>query len=386
MTLKFRTTHVLVVAGLAATALTGCLDKGGIQQQAAATPQAVQVVVQQVELSDAIIRTDAPGRATAYQTAEVRPQVSGILQKRLFEEGAMVKEGQSLYRIDPALYKAQVASAKASLLQARANLASTKADAKRSAELVKVNAVSRSADDQAQAAYKVAIANVEAAKAALATAQINLDYTEVRSPITGRVSLSEVTPGALTVVQQLDPIYVDVTQSFDELSRLREQAAKGMLKVNKDGSADVQLILDGDKTYKHLGRLTFKDALVDESTGTVRVRAVFDNPDGDLLPGMFVRARLVDGVRENVIKIDQRATMRRTTGDPYVYVVNAENKVESRDVVIGGTEGNNWIINKGLKDGDKVIVEGLQRVRPGALVQYTVAGEKPAAAPTQAAK
>ena len=396
MTLKFRTTHVLVVAGLAATALTGCLDKGGNQQQAAATPQAVQVVVQQVELSDAIIRTDAPGRATAYQTAEVRPQVSGILQKRLFEEGAMVKEGQSLYRIDPALYKAQVASAKASLLQARANLASTKADAKRSAELVKVNAVSRSANDQAQAAYKVAIANVEAAKAALATAQINLDYTEVRSPITGRVSLSEVTPGALvtanqtsrlTVVQQLDPIYVDVTQSFDELfSRLREQAAKGMLKVNKDGSADVQLILDGDKTYKHLGRLTFKDALVDESTGTVRVRAVFDNPDGDLLPGMFVRARLVDGVRENVIKIDQRATMRRTTGDPYVYVVNAENKVESRDVVIGGTEGTNWIINKGLKDGDKVIVEGLQRVRPGALVQYTVAGEKPAAAPTQAAK
>ena len=405
MTLKFRTTHVLVVAGLAATALTGCLDKGGNQQQAAATPQAVQVVVQQVELSDAIIRTDAPGRATAYQTAEVRPQVSGILQKRLFEEGAMVKEGQSLYRIDPALYKAQVASAKASLLQARANLASTKADAKRSAELVKVNAVSRSADDQAQAAYKVAIANVEAAKAALATAQINLDYTEVRSPITGRVSLSEVTPGALvtanqtsrlTVVQQLDPIYVDVTQSFDELSRLREQAAKGMLKVNKDGSADVQLILDGDKTvqlildgdktYKHLGRLTFKDALVDESTGTVRVRAVFDNPDGDLLPGMFVRARLVDGVRENVIKIDQRATMRRTTGDPYVYVVNAENKVESRDVVIGGTEGTNWIINKGLKDGDKVIVEGLQRVRPGALVQYTVAGEKPAAAPTQATK
>ena len=329
MTLKFRTTHVLVVAGLAATALTGCLDKGGNQQQAAATPQAVQVVVQQVELSDAIIRT------TAYQTAEVRPQVSGILQKRLFEEGAMVKEGQSLYRIDPALYKAQVASAKASLLQARANLASTKADAKRSAELVKVNAVSRSADDQAQAAYKVAIANVEAAKAALATAQINLDYTEVRSPITGRVSLSEVTPGALvtanqtsrlTVVQQLDPIYVDVTQSFDELSRLREQAAKGMLKVNKDGSADVQLILDGDKTYKHLGRLTFKDALVDESTGTVRVRAVFDNPDGDLLPGMFVRARLVDGVRENVIKIDQSATMRRTTGDPYVYVVNAETK------------------------------------------------------------
>lgn len=248
MALKFRTTYVLIAAGFAAASLTGCLDKGGNQQQAAAAPQAVQVVVQPVELSDAIMRTEAPGRATAYQTAEVRPQVSGILQKRLFKEGAMVKEGQSLYRIDPAIYKAQVASAKAALLQTRANLASTKADAKRSAELVKVNAVSRSANDQAQAAYKVALANVEAAKAALDTAQINLRYTEVRSPITGRVSLSEVTPGALvtanqtnrlTVVQQLDPIYVDVTQSFNELSKLREQAAAGILKVNKDGSADV---------------------------------------------------------------------------------------------------------------------------------------------------
>lgn len=390
MALKFRTTNVLMVAGLAATALTGCLDKGGNQQQAAAAPQAVQVVVQQVELSDAVIRTEAPGRATAYQVAEVRPQVSGILQKRLFEEGAMVKEGQSLYRIDPALYKAQVASAKAALLQAQANLASTKADAKRSAELVKINAVSQSANDQAQAAYKVAVANVEAAKASLDTARINLEYTEVKSPISGRVSLSEVTPGALvtanqtnrlTVVQQLDPIYVDVTQSVNELSKLREQAASGLLKVNKDGTADVQLVLDNDKIYEHLGRLTFKDALVDESTGTVRVRAVFDNPDGDLLPGMFVRARLIDGVRENVVKIDQRATMRRTTGDPYVYVVNAENKVESRDIQLGGTEGTQWIVNAGLKEGDKVIVEGLQRVRPGALVQYTLLGDKAATAP-----
>lgn len=389
MALKFRAMQALLAAGAATAVLTGCLDKGGSQKQAAAAPQAVQVVVQEVTLSDAIIRTEAPGRTTAYQVAEVRPQVSGIIQKRLFKEGAMVKEGQSLYRIDPALYKAQVESAKASLLQARANLASTKADAKRSAELVKINAVSRSANDQAQAAYKVAVANVEAAKAALDTAQINLRYTEVRSPITGRVSLSEVTPGALvtanqtarlTVVQQLDPIYVDVTQSFNELARLREQAANGTIKVNNDGSSDVQLVLDNGKIYEHLGRLTFKDALVDESTGTVRVRAVFNNPEGDLLPGMFVRARLVDGIREDVIKIDQRATMRRTTGDPYVYVVNAENKVESRDVVIGGTEGTNWIIDKGLKAGDKVIVEGLQRVAPGALVQCTVLGEQPAAA------
>lgn len=395
MTLKFRATHALLIASAAAAALTGCTDKMGQQQQkAAAAPQAVQVVVEQVELSDAVIRTEAPGRATAYQVAEVRPQVSGILQKRLFEEGAVVKQGQSLYRIDPAIYKAQLASAKAALLQANANLASAKADAKRSAELVKVNAVSRSADDQAQAAWKVAEANVAAAKAALETAQINLNYTEVRSPITGRVSLSEVTPGALvtanqtsrlTVVQQLDPIYVDVTQSYSELSRLREQAAQGTLKVNADGSADVQLVLDGNKVYKHLGRLTFKDALVDEGTGTVRVRAVFDNPEGDLMPGMFVRARLIDGVRENVIKVDQRATMRRTTGDPYVYIVNAENKVESRDIKVSGTEGGKWIVESGLKAGDKVIVEGIQRVRPGALVQIAPAAGAAAPAAAKAA-
>lgn len=396
MALKIRTTYVLAAAFVAA-ALAGCNKAGNMQQmqmQAGAAPQAVQVVVQQVELSDAIIRTEAPGRTSAYQVAEVRPQVSGILQQRLFEEGAMVKAGQSLYRIDPALYKAQVASAKAALLQARANLESTRADAKRSAELVKSNAVSRSANDQAQAAYKVAVANVEAAKAALDTAEINLVYTEVKSPITGRVSLSEVTPGALvtanqgnrlTVVQQLDPIYVDVTQSFNELQQLREQAANGQLKVNNDGSADVQLVLDNNRIYKSLGRLTFKDALVDESTGTVRVRAVFDNPDGELLPGMFVRARLINGVRENVIKVDQRATMRRPTGDPYVYVVNAENKVESRDIKVGGTEGTNWIVNSGLKAGDKVIVEGLQRVRPGALVQIQQPGTA-AAAPAPAQK
>ena len=228
----------LVVLAMAATAtvfVAGCTGKqDAMQGQAAAQARpAVSVSVQVIEYTEAIVHTELSGRITAYQTAEVRPQVSGILQKRLFEEGAEVKLGQPLYQIDPAIYEAEVASAKAALLQARATLASAQADAKRSAELVKVNAVSKSADDASQAAYKVAVANVEAAKAALTSAQINLRYTQVNSPIAGKVSLSEVTPGALvtsgqaqrlTVVQQIDPVYVDVTQSQGDISKLREQA------------------------------------------------------------------------------------------------------------------------------------------------------------------
>ncbi len=388
----------LVACAAAAAALTGCQGKKQETSQANAAPQAVLVSVQEIKLQDAVMRTDLPGRTSAYRVAEVRPQVSGIIQKRLFEEGAEVKEGQSLYQIDPAVYEANVASAKASLLQAQATLVSARADAKRSAELVKVNAVSRSSDDSAQAAYKVAVANVEAAKAALASAQIDLRYTKVTSPITGKVSLSEVTPGALvtanqaqrlTVVQQLDPIYVDVTQSYDVLAKLREQAKAGIIKTGTEGSADVQLILEGERIYSSIGKLTFQDALVDESTGTVRIRAVFPNPDRELMPGMYVRARLVDGVREKAVKLDQRATMRRSTGEPYVYVVTNDNKVESRDIVIAGADGPYWVLDKGLSEGDRVIVEGIQHVRPGTLVRCEPAGApgevKPAAAAEGAA-
>ena len=380
-------------------ALSGCQGKRqDAASTAAAAPQAVLVSVQEIKLQSVIMRTELPGRTSAYRVAEVRPQVSGIIQKRLFEEGAEVKEGQSLYQIDPAVYEANVASAKASLLQAQATLVSAQADAKRSAELVKVNAVSRSANDTAQANYKVALANVEAAKAALKAAQIDLRYTAVTSPITGKVSLSEVTPGALvtanqsqrlTVVQQLDPIYVDVTQSYDVLANLRQQAKEGVIKTGTEGSADVQLILEGDRVYDAIGKLTFQDTLVDESTGTVRIRAVFPNPDRELMPGMYVRARLVDGVREKAVKLDQRATMRRNTGEPYVYVVNRDNKVESRDIKIASAEGPYWILDSGLSEGDRVIIDGIQHVRPGSLVRCEPASapgeKKPAAQPAAAA-
>ena len=269
---------------------------------------------------------------------------------------------------------------------------STRADAKRSAQLVKINAVSKQANNAAQANYKVALANVEAARAQLDVARINLRYTEVKSPIAGKVSLSEVTPGALvtanqsarlTVVQQLDPIYVDVTQSYDKLAELRAMIQSGAMKVSEKGEADVSIVLDNGSVYQHPGKLTFQDALVDETTGSVRIRAVVPNPDHILMPGQFVRAKLTDGVREKVVLLDQRATMRHTTGAPYVYVVNKENKVEIRDIVISSAEGDRWVVEKGLNAGDKVIVLGIQKVRPGVLVAYGDPAQKPAAQPAK---
>lgn len=336
-------------------------------------------------LSDAVIRTELPGRTSAYQVAEVRPQVSGIIEKRQFEEGTEVKAGQSLYQIDPSLYRAQVNSAEAALKQAQATLAQSEADAKRSAALVRTNAVSRQADDAAQAQLKVAQANVAAARAALETARINLKYTQVKSPISGQVSLSEVTPGALvtanqaarlTVVQQLDPIYVDVTQSYDVMDQVRSKFAQGQL-TNGGTEAEVELVLDNGTVYPEKGKLTFKDALVNETTGTVRIRALFPNAERRLMPGQFVRAVINEGVRKNVIKLDQRATLRHTNGTPYVYVVTPDNKIESRDIVTSGTEGAYWLVDSGLKVGERVVVEGVLKVRPGQEVSPIAAGAQP---------
>lgn len=366
------------VGGVMAFAMTGC-NKTQPQQARGPLP----VVCQEMQYSVAVAKTQLPGRTSAYQVAEVRPQASGIILKRLFTEGSEVKEGQSLFQIDPSVYEASLQSARASLAQAEADLAVSLTDAKRSAALVKSNAVSKAADDAAQAKLKVARANVLAARAAVKTAEVNLKYTQVTSPISGQVSLSEVTPGALvgagqaarlTVVQQLDPIYVDVSQSYDEIARLKANIEKGALKDS--GDATVTLTLGDGTKYPHVGKLTFKDALVDSATGSVRIRALFPNPDRLLLPGMYVRATLVDGVRENAFKLDQRATMRRTNGAPYVYIVNKEGKVESRDIHIASTEGTNWVVDGGLNVGDKVIVEGILKVRPGAPVTPVLPGAK----------
>lgn len=375
----------MIAAAVIAVALSGCGEqKSGAGAATKAPP--TEVEVQTIALDTAIVHTDLSGRTSAYQIAEVRPQVSGIIQKRFFKEGAMVKQGEQLYQIDPALYEANVRSAKAALAQAEASLALKKANAVRSSQLLKANAVSKQSDDSTQADYRVALANVQSAQAQLATAQVNLQYTKVNSPIAGRVSLSEVTPGALvtanqtsklTSVTQLDPIYVDVTQSYDTLSRLRKELADGKLSALSDGSARVQLVLDDGTVYGVDGKLTFKDMIVEPTTGMVRLRAEFANPKGELFPGMYVRARLEEGAQHNVAKVDQRAVMHDQKGDAYVYALTADNQVQIRYVTTTGNEGTNWIVEKGLNPGDRVIVEGITRVRPGATVKPVAA--KPAA-------
>lgn len=337
----------------------------------------VEVVVVTVKLQDVRIETLLTGRTSAYNVSEVRPQVNGILQKRLFKEGEEVKAGDQLYQIDPAVYDAQLKTAEATLAQARAALVQARADAKRSSELVKINAVSKQSDDAAQAQLKSALAAVQAGEAAVLTAKINLDYTLVRSPIAGRVSRSEFTEGALlsayqtqalTTVQQLDPIYVDVTQTADDLLRIQREVASGELKTDAQGAAPVSLVLSDGTTYGQTGKLTFTDAIVDQTTGTVRLRAVFPNPDRQLLPGMFVRANLTEGVRPDGIKIHMQSVMRDLRGNPYVYVVGADNKVEQREIVVEQTMGTYWLVKSGLKAGDRVIYEGFQRTAPGAVV------------------
>lgn len=365
----------VLFTGLNPQAVIGAAEAAEAAQGQQRPP--VEVVVVTVKPQDVRINTLLTGRTSAYNVSEVRPQVNGILQKRLFKEGEEVKAGDQLYQIDPAVYDAQLKTAEATLAQARALLVQARADAKRSSELVKINAVSKQADDAAQAQLKSALASVQAGEAAVLTAKINLDYTQVRSPISGRVSRSEFTEGALltayqaqalTTVQQLDPIYVDVTQTADDLLRIQREAASGELKTDADGAAPVSLVLSDGTTYAQTGKLTFTDAIVDQTTGTVRLRAVFPNPDRQLLPGMFVRANLTEGVRPDGITVHMQSVMRDLRGRPYVYVVGADNKVEQREIEVEQTMGTYWVVKSGLKAGDRVIYEGFQRTAPGAVV------------------
>lgn len=361
----------LAMSVVAAISLAGCKEQAAAVQSG---PQEVGVVM--VETSSPIITTELSGRTSAYQVAEVRPQISGIIQKRIFTEGQMVKEGEQLYQIDPALYEAAYEEAVANYELARAN-------ARRSAQLVKVNAVSKQDNDAAQAQMKTA-------RAAMKTAKTNLDYTKVESPISGRVGRSEVTPGALvnayqtfmTTVQQLDPIYVDVRQTSSEMLRLKHEIAAGKVKANKDGAMEVTLLMEDGSVYPQKGKLTFTGEEVDEGTGMVNLRAIFPNPDGDLLPGMFVRARLEEGARPDSVVISQRCVMRDPKGQAYVYVVTPENTIEQRNVTANRVIGNNWLIESGLKAGEKVVIDGIGKVRIGAKV--TIAQPAAAAPAAQA--
>ena len=317
--------------------LTACGKQNGAGGPMQSGPPEVAVMV--VKPERVALTTELAGRTSAYLIAEVRPQVGGIIQKRLFTEGSDVKAGEVLYQIDPATYQAAYDSAKAALARAEANLIPVRLKAERYRELVKINAVSKQDYDDASAALKQAEADVEAGKAALETARINLAYTRVTAPISGRIGRSSVTdgalvtasqPAALATIQQLGSMYVDVTQSSAELLRLKQNLASGLLKSSGAAQARVKLLLEDGSAYPLPGTLKFSEVTVDQSTGSITLRAIFPNPKQTLLPGMFVRAILEEGVNEQAILVPQRGVTRNPAGNAMVMVVGAEEKVEPR--------------------------------------------------------
>jgi membrane fusion protein (multidrug efflux system) len=360
-------------------------------------PQAPQVSVVTVHRSSVPITIELPGRTSAYLVAQVRARADGIVLERKFKEGGEVKAGYRLYQIDPAPYIASLDTATASLQKAQANLASTTAQAERYKILVAANAVSKQDYDNAVATQEQAAADVATGKAAVETARINLGYTDVVSPITGRSGISLVTQGAyvqasaatlMTTVQQIDPIYVDLTQSSVEGLLLRRDVVRGRLKVNGPNQAKVTLLLEDGTEYPETGSLEFTDITVDQSTGTVTVRAIVPNPRFVLLPGMFVRARIDEGVNENAILVPEVGVTHDTKGQATALIVGPDNKVALRTLQLAGTHGNQWIVEGGLDDGEKVIVDGVQKVQPGATAQaieaQTVAAAAPSSAPSTA--
>jgi membrane fusion protein (multidrug efflux system) len=366
--------RLVVAAALAAMVVTGC----GMAKPATPASQPPQVSVVTVRRGSVQITTELPGRTSAYLVAQVRARVDGIVLKREFKEGGEVKAGQRLYQIDPAPYIAALNSATASLQKAEANLASMTAQAERYKVLVAANAVSKQDYDNAVSTQGQAAADVATGKAAVAMAQINLGYTNVMSPITGRSGLSLVTEGAyvqasaatlMTTVQQIDPVYVDLTQSSVEGLQLRRDIASGQLKLTGPDQAKVTLALEDGTQYREPGTLQFTDITVDEGTGSVTVRAIFPNPRFVLLPGMFVRARIEEGVNENAILVPQVGVTHDPKGQATALVVGADNKVTVHTLQLRGTSGNQWIVEGGLNDGDRVIVAGVQKVQPGAVVQ-----------------
>lgn len=347
-------------------------------RQAEGPPPPVEVSVVTLAPRAVNIINELPGRTTAYRVAEVRPQVSGIVQKRLFREGGDVRAGEPLFQIDPASYRAALGSAQAALERAEARLVSAKLLEERYAPLIAANAVSKQENDDAIAARAAAEADVASAKAQLETARINVVYTQVRAPISGRIGRAMVTEGALVTseqedpiaqVQQLDPIYVDITQSSTEMLRLQRQLTSGELSRDEKNQAEVALTLEDGTEYTERGRLQFAEVSVDPGTGSVVLRAEFPNPRRELLPGMFVRARLTQGTRSAALLVPQRGVSRNQRGEATVMIVGEDNKVSERVVVADRVIADDWLITKGLEPGERVVVDGLQRIRPGAVVR-----------------
>ena len=378
--------------------LAGCNDS---QSAINTAPKDPEVGVVTLAPQSTTLKSELAGRTAAQMVAQIRPQVGGIVQKRAFTEGAMVKAGELLYQIDPASYQSAQASAKATLARAEATASAARLKAKRQADLFAIEAISQQDNEDAQTALQQAEADVASARAALETASINLERTRIVSPIAGRVEASTVTPGALvtanqetalTTVQQLDPIYVDIPQSSLEVLQLRKALSSGALK-SEGNAARIQLVLEDGSTYAHEGKLQFAGVTVNTTTGAVTLRALVPNPERLLMPGMYVRARLDKGTDPEALLVPQPGIGRDNTGKATALVVNAENKVEQRKVEVSEAIGTNWRVTDGLKAGERVIIEGSGKVRPGQSVRVVdvqpvavnAVSAVPAAAPTTVA-
>ena len=364
-------------------------------KEAPRAPQPPEVSVVTVRKASVPVSTDLPGRTSAYLVAQVRARVDGIVLKREFKEGADVKSGQRLYQIDPAPFRAALDSALGTLQKSQANLVAQNALEERFKQLVAGNAVSKQDYDNAVSTKGQAAADVVFGKAAVQTAKINLGYTDVVAPITGRVGLSIITEGAfvqasaatlMTTIQQIDPIYVDLNQSSVQGLQLRRDMASGKVKVNGPDQAKVTVFLEDGTQYPVQGALQFSDITVDQNTGSVTVRAIVPNPNSVLLPGMFVRARVDEGVDDNALLVPQTAVTHNPQGQATTLVVGADNKVALRTIQATRTVGANWVVDGGLKEGEKVIVSGVQKVQPGALVRAVeTTPQQAASAQTQSA-
>jgi membrane fusion protein, multidrug efflux system len=382
---KYVVSAGLIAAGLA---LSACKSK------VSAPPPAgvAEVAIVTVAPERTVLTTELPGRTSAYLVAEIRPQVSGLIQSRLFREGANVKAGDLLYQIDPAPYqaalnqaRAALATAEADLVTAEANIPAIRSRAERLKGLVAIHAVSQQDYDDASAALRQSEANlaarrasVEISRAAVESARINLAYTPLNAPISGRIGISNVTVGAMAtayqptpmaVVQQLDPIYVDVVQASAELLRLRQRLASGNLTQRGAFQSRVKLLLEDKTPYPLTGAMQFRDVTVDPTTGSVTLRLVFPNPNNVLLPGMFVRAIVQEGVNEQALLVPQQGVTRDVKGIPVAWIVNKDEKVEQRVLELDRAIGDKWLVTGGLAAGDRLIVEGLQKVRPGSSVR-----------------
>ncbi|MGX9963381.1 efflux RND transporter periplasmic adaptor subunit [Roseomonas sp. F4] len=383
-------TRRIAFAGLGLLLLAACEEqpRGAAAQPAPPPPTAVTVVT--LQRQPVPITTLLPGRTAAFQVAEVRPQVGGLLRERLFTEGQAVTAGQPLFQIDTGSFENAVTRAEAALARSEATQRAAAGTANRYRALVRSQAVSQQNLDNAEATLREAQADVLSARAALDTARIDLGYTQVTSPIAGRTGRSGATVGALVTanqaaalvtVTQLDPIYVDVTQPNSALLAQRRDVESGALRREAADRAPAKLILEDGSTYPHPGQIQFSEVIVDQGTGSVTLRAVFPNPDQLLLPGMFVRAEVAEGVTDRALMVPQQGVLRTPRGEPFAYVVNAEGVVEQRILRTSRAIGTNWLVTEGVQAGDRVVVEGVQRIRPGARVNATERGATPPAAP-----